>query len=67
MRRDAEAWGSQKAVCAPEVYWDENLVEGMTPEQRAVMFGPCSAPGRNDLYLTVDEDGRVMRFTEREA
>ena len=30
----------------------------MSDEQRAVMFGPCSAPG-DEVYLRVDEDGTV--------
>ena len=32
---------------------------GMSAEERAVMFGPCSAPGREDMYLLVGEDGVV--------
>ena len=45
-------------LAAPETYWDEPIVEGMTAEQRAVMYGPCSA-GADGAYLTVDEDGTV--------
>ena len=44
---------------APEVYWDDEIVDGMTVEERAVMFGPCSAPGRSDMYLEVEDDGSV--------
>ena len=44
---------------APEVFWDHEIVEGMTVEERAVMFGPCSAPGRDDMYLSVEDDGIV--------
>ena len=44
---------------APEVYWDTPIVEGMTTAQRAVMFGPASAPGRDDMVLKVSEDGTV--------
>jgi len=57
--RTSTRQGPSKEVCAPEFYWDEPIVNGMTPEQQAVMFGPCSAPGREDLYLVVDEDGAV--------
>ena len=47
------------AQAEPESYWDPATVEGMTPEQRAVMYGPNS--GRSDLVpaLTVDADGTV--------
>ena len=34
-------------------------VDGMNDEQRAVMFGPCSAPGTDEVFLRVDEDGTV--------
>ncbi|MBK35984.1 MAG: hypothetical protein CME26_10715 [Gemmatimonadetes bacterium] len=44
---------------APEVYWDDPIVQEMSAEERAVMFGPCSAPGREDMYLTVEENGAV--------
>lgn len=47
------------AQAEPESYWDPAFVDGMTPEQRAVMYGPKS--GRSDLVpaLTVDADGTV--------
>ncbi len=47
-------------VSHPDIYWDQNIVEGMTAEQRAVMFGPCSAPRCTDMNLTVKEDGTVQ-------
>ena len=46
-------------LAAPEVYWDEAIVEGMTPEQRAVMYGPCSSIAKG-LHLQVDADGNVV-------
>jgi hypothetical protein len=49
--------GAQHA--APEVYWDEALVEGMTPEQRAVMYGPYSNHRGEVPLLAVDDDGTV--------
>lgn len=45
-------------LAAPERYWDEDTVEGMTEEERAVMFGPCSAR-RDDVCLAVDDEGVV--------
>ena len=45
--------------CAPEAYWDAGTVEGMSAEERAVMFGPASAPIRDDMHLKVNEDGTV--------
>ena len=57
--RTATRGGPSSAVCAPETYWDRDLVEDMSPEELAVMFGPCSAPGRDDMNLVVDEAGAV--------
>ena len=57
--RTATRQGASVHVCDPDTYWDHPIVEGMTPEQRAVMFGPCSAPRRGNLYLAVDDDGAV--------
>ena len=57
--RTATRQGPSREVCAPEVYWGEEWVAGMSAEERAVMFGPCSAPGREDMYLLVGEDGVV--------
>jgi ectoine hydroxylase-related dioxygenase (phytanoyl-CoA dioxygenase family) len=44
---------------APEDYWGQEIVGGMSQEERGVMFGPCSAPNRDDMYLTVEEDNSV--------
>jgi ectoine hydroxylase-related dioxygenase (phytanoyl-CoA dioxygenase family) len=44
---------------APEDYWGKEMVSEMTLEERAVMFGPCSAPRRDDMYLVVEESGSV--------
>ncbi len=57
--RTATRGGPSSTVCPPEIYWGEELVARMSSEERAVMFGPCSAPGREDMYLLVDEDGTV--------
>lgn len=52
---------------APEDYWDQEVVAGMTPEERGVMFGPCSAPNRDDMFLTVEEDGSVRQTNRNGA
>ena len=57
--RTATRTGASAELSAPEVYWDEAVVEDMIPEQRAVMYGPCSNPGGGRVYLEVDEDGAV--------
>ena len=57
--RTATRSGVSIKLAAPEVYWDEAIVEGMTPEQRAVMYGPCSSISQK-LHLQVDADGNVV-------
>lgn len=44
----------------PEVWWGEGVVEGMTEEQRAVMYGPGIHHGGVVKALTVDERGAVQ-------
>ena len=57
--RTATRSGVSIELAEPEVYWDEAIVEGMTPEQRAVMYGPCSSIAQK-LHLQVDADGNVV-------
>ncbi|MCZ6635169.1 MAG: phytanoyl-CoA dioxygenase family protein [bacterium] len=57
--RTATRSGASKVVANPDTYWDKEIVGGMPPEQRAVMFGPCSSPGSQDVYLDVDDSGTV--------
>lgn len=52
--------GVGKPVAVPERYWDEHIVEGMTDEQRAVMWGPYSNTRGEIPSLDVTEDGRVV-------
>ena len=47
------------AQAEPESFWDPAMVEGMTPEQRAVMYGPSSGYAGSVPELTVDPDGTV--------
>ncbi len=50
---------SGREFAPPEIYWGEELVEGMTEEQRAVMYGPYSNHRGEVPFLTVEEDGTV--------
>ena len=56
--RSSTRTGASMRLADPESYWDEDTVEGMTEEERAVMFGPCSTR-RDGVCLTVDEEGVV--------
>ena len=51
--------GASRWCLDPDRYWDADAVSGMTPEQRAVMYGPSSAPQTDGPYLDLDEDGVV--------
>ena len=51
--------GPSARLAAPELWWSEELVEGMTEEQRAVMYGPYSNHNGRVPFLTVIEDGTV--------
>ena len=51
--------GPASQLAPPELYWGEDVVDGMTDEQRAVMFGPYSNHGGEVPSLAVDEDGNV--------
>jgi len=44
----------------PETYWEPEIVEDMTAEQLAVMWGPFSGGSRRRVpVLVCDEDGTV--------
>lgn len=57
--RTATRTGRSAELAPPEIYWGEDLVAGMSPQERAVMYGPASAPGTNEVVLTLDADGVV--------
>ena len=57
--RDSVRSGPAKDLSPPEVWWGEETVDGMTEEQRAVMFGPYSNHYGEVPALSVDEDGTV--------
>ena len=46
-------------VSPPEIYWDEDIIDGMTAEQRTVMYGPYSNYNKELPLLTVDGNGTV--------
>ncbi len=64
--RTATRGGPSQAVCQPEIFWDGDTVGGMTMQQRAVMFGPCSAPGSDEMFLVIEDDGAVRLENMRE-
>ncbi len=43
----------------PKNYWGGTTVEGMTPAEKAVMYGPASGVNRRPMTLDVREDGKV--------
>jgi hypothetical protein len=51
--------GPASKLSAPETYWGENIVEGMTEVERAVMYGPYANYGSELPALDVSEDGTV--------
>ena len=58
--RSTTRQGPSRKLCEPEIYWGEETVAEMTPVERAVMYGPASAPGSDRLFLDVDEEGSVF-------
>lgn len=58
--RTSTRQGASIACLDPTTYWDDNIVDGMTSEQRAVMFGPASAPRTRECYLDIDASGTVF-------
>ena len=52
--------GVGKDVSEPETYWDSSITDGMTPAERAVMFGPYSNHRGEIPLLDVTQDGLVV-------
>jgi ectoine hydroxylase-related dioxygenase (phytanoyl-CoA dioxygenase family) len=52
--------GPASALAPPETYWDHEVVDNMTDEQKAVMWGPYSNYRDDFPILTVTEDGVVQ-------
>lgn len=46
-------------LASPEVYWEEEVVDGMTPEELAVMWGPFPGDHEGLRELVCHEDGTV--------
>ena len=51
--------GPASEVASPETYWNQKVVDGMTPEQQAVMWGPYSNIRGDFPLLEVTESGKV--------
>ena len=58
--RTAVRTGVSVQFAPPEIYWEENITEGMTPEERAVMFGPCTGHSGIVPSLEVTADGKLV-------
>jgi len=58
--RTSTRQGASIACLDPTAYWDDNIVDGMTSEQRAVMFGPASSPRTRECYLDINDSGTVF-------
>ena len=58
-RRTCARGGPSQAVSPPEIYWDREIVEDMTPEQLSVMYGPYSNHRGRVPSLEVGDDGVV--------
>ncbi len=58
--RTAVRTGVSVQIAPPEIYWEENIVDGMISEERAVMYGPCSGHGGMVPSLDITEDGTVI-------
>ena len=57
--RTSARTGPTADVAPPDVYWDEEVVDDMTDEQLAVMWGPYSGHGGAVPSLTVGSTGTV--------
>jgi hypothetical protein len=58
--RTATRGGLSYNIAPPEKYWDAEIVTGMSKEQQAVMWGPCSRGKPNGLHLTCTKNGTVQ-------
>lgn len=57
--RTSTRQGASIACIDPETYWDREIVDGMSAAQKAVMYGPASAPRTDACNLRVDRAGTV--------
>lgn len=60
--RTSTRQGTAEELAPPEIYWDKEITDGMTPEQLAVMWGPYSNYHQELPMLGIDEQGVV--YTE---
>ena len=57
--RQSSRTGPAFQFAPPETYWGDQMVGTMTPEERAVMWGPYSNYGDELPILAIDDDGVV--------
>jgi ectoine hydroxylase-related dioxygenase (phytanoyl-CoA dioxygenase family) len=60
--RTAVRSGPAAQFAPPETYWGKDLVDGMTDEQLAVMYGPYSNSRGAVPFLKVNDDGAVEAY-----
>ncbi|MCZ6635170.1 MAG: hypothetical protein O7G87_17360 [bacterium] len=51
--------GPASELAPPETYWDDATIDGMTEEERAVMWSPYSNHRGGLPFLDIDEEGSV--------
>ena len=61
--RSATRSGQAEVLAPPDIYWESEVVGGMTDAQKAVMWGPYSNYHEELPYLEVTEDGTVDAVT----
>ena len=57
--RTAARRGTALTNLEPRMQWDDDVIQGMPAEQRAVMYGPSSSPQTDSPYLQVSDEGVV--------
>ena len=58
--RSSTRSGQVEVLARPDNYWDKSVIDGMTEEQKAVMWDPYSNYHEELPYLDVGEDGKVV-------
>jgi len=57
--RTSTRQGTAEEFAPPELYWDESIIDNMTPEQLAVMWGPYANYHEELPVLGGDDRGKV--------
>jgi ectoine hydroxylase-related dioxygenase (phytanoyl-CoA dioxygenase family) len=61
--RSSTRSGQAEVLAPPDNYWDEPVMDGMTAEQKAVMWGPYSNYHEELPHLDVEGNGEVKAVT----